>query len=141
MIARGLFDTLWFWPIVAWPVVFTSIFLCLTKGDAPSLYKTSGIDALFLWFYFVCAIFEVLINVYLLYVIGLKYLLALFIMVPIFSAALFPIMLRTPYAKYVYPVVYMIVAASFLTLIGIFNITPLQPINKEIHSFLTSFLR
>lgn len=142
MLNRGLFDTMPLWPVVMWPIVFTSVLYALFSFNAilqkqgvtyETIYK--GFGQSFLIFYPLAIVFDTITHLYLLYVIGWRYLTIL----PavgigqLMAKFIFGFM---PYAQYIMPVAYIIVAISFLTLIGVLNVTDMIDYNEKIYKFL-----
>jgi hypothetical protein len=73
-------------------------------------------------------LFDVVIHIYLLYLIGAKYLLIIFLFIP--SIFIFRILFGImPYAQYVMPLLYILVAISFLNLLGFIHIPEISKIN------------
>ncbi|OJY01309.1 MAG: hypothetical protein BGP07_11545 [Rhizobiales bacterium 63-22] len=142
MLNRSFFDTLHLWPVVMWPIVFTSILYALFSFNTTlmkqgityeALYK--GIGQVFLIFYPVAAIFDTLVHFYLLYVIGWRYL----VFIPSVATGSFIASLVfgfMPYAQYIMPIVYTIIVLSFLTLIGAIDISELAHWNVHIYRYL-----
>lgn len=142
MFDRGLWDQLEFWPVAAWPIMFTSILFALFQCNKllenqgifyDSIYKGAG--KLFLIFYPIASIFDTVIHIYLIYNIGWFYLLA----IPIIAITTPIVMLIfgfLPFAQYIMPIAYLTVVASFLTLIGVLEVRFIAALNAHIFNFL-----
>lgn len=146
MLDRGWLDPLHFWPIVAWPLTFTAILYALFIFNHAleqqgilyfHLYK--GFGRYFVAFYPIASIFDAVIHLYLLYIIGFKYLLFFVLIGPciFFAKLVFGFM---PYAQYIAPLVYVAVALSFLTLLGFIDIGILSKVNVRIFTYLNSLI-
>ena len=148
MLSRGFYDAMTFWPIAAWPLIFSSCLCAIiqvcrlsqqTFGVTPLDAKRSG-DALILYIFFpLAAIFEVSVHGYLLWLVGLEYLI-IAIPIYVFGFILLPGVLdsfRT--VQYILPVVYITFAMSFVVLLGFLDVGILRALNAELYSVLTGY--
>ena len=148
MLSRGFYDAMTFWPIAAWPLIFSSCLLAIVQvcrsaqanyGVSPLDSKRSG-DALILYIFFpLAAVFEVGVHCYLLWMIGVKYLI-MAIPIYVFGFILLPGVLdsfRT--VQYVLPVIYIGFALSFVVLLGFLDVGFIRVFNSELFSMLTGY--
>ena len=146
MLSRGFHDALVFWPTVAWPLIFSSALYCFLRlcQISRQRYGVSPLDPgepkamAFNWIFLPAAgVFEALIHAYLLWTIGWPY---LAMVVPIYIAGwiLLPTILEDfgP-AQLLLPLAYVVVAASFLVLLGFTEIDLLRALNRQLYSLLT----
>lgn len=146
MLSRGFYDILQFWPIVAWPLVFSSCLYAIVSvsrvsaegfGVAP-LDRRRAPDALILYLFFpAAAVFEVLVHGYLLWTIGYEYAV---MVIPIYICGwiLLPWILDSfrP-AQYLLPVIHVVFASAFVVLLGLADVGILRLLNSEFYSVLT----
>ena len=144
MLSRGLWDALAVWPIIAWPIVFSSAWwaflrICLIARARQgfSALDRGGAGFLPAWGFLVAgALFEAVVHAILLWLIGVPYLLialAIFILgwtllpglLAEFGAAL-PL-LAAAHATF---------ALAFLVLLGVTDIGPLRALNSHLYSLL-----
>lgn len=83
MLSRGFYDALAIWPTAAWPIVFSCAFWAFVRlffgsrsFGISAMSTRPGATALFWSFVPVAALFEAAIHLYLLWAIGVTYLLA-----------------------------------------------------------------
>ena len=146
MLSRGFYDTLVFWPIVAWPLIFSSALYCFIRLCQLSRqrYGVSPLDpgqpkAMAFNYLFLPAagVFEAVIHSYLLWTIGWPYL-AMAVPIYITGWILLPTLLDdfAP-AQLLLPLAYVCVAASFLVLLGFAEVDALRVANRQLYSLLT----
>jgi len=123
------------YPIAIWPVLMTSILYTLFRYNKAlqaqgvevfALYK--GLGAIFLIFYPLAAISDTAMHVYMFYKMGWKYLLCIPVVL-IAMVVMFYVVGVTPYAQYVYPVVYVFLGLAFLDLIDVIYLKPTNAFN------------
>lgn len=145
MLSRGLLDALALWPVVAWPIVFSSAWwgflrLCLASRASHGFSPLDRGSAAFLpaWAFLVAgAIFEAAVHATLLWLIGAPYLLVA-IAIFILGWTLLPALLDGfgP-ALALLPPVHLFFAVAFLVLLGFADIGFLRTINEQLYGLLT----
>lgn len=146
MLSRSFYDALVFWPIVAWPILFSSAFyaflrLCQLSRAANGLSPLNGrgiAGVLTTWVFVPAGMaFEVVIHFYLLWRVGVVYIV---MPVPIYVLGwiVLPALLDDFRPAFVLlPIVQIGVAASFLVLLGLADIGFLRAFNAELYTVLT----
>ncbi len=140
MYERGFWDTVPLWPTALWPVLASAILYSLfslnrslqTQGVLHEhLFKAPLWRAVYGTFYLVASVVDTLIEIYTLIIVGWTYLIALVAGLAVFAVARVIIGL-TPYAHYVYPIVYVAIIISYLVLLGIISDGRISDINQWI---------
>ena len=147
MLSRGFLDPVAFWPIVAWPLIFSSCLYAILSvcrvwsgSDAGmSLLDARRLpDAAILYVFFPAALaFEIFVHGYMLWLLGFEYL-AVFIAIYVFGWILLPWLFDgwRP-AQYILPLAYICLAAAFMVLMGFADIGVLRALNSELYGLFT----
>ena len=146
MLSRGFYDVIAFWPVVAWPLVFSSCLYAIVRvcqvsregfGVAP-LDARFVPDAMVLYLFFPAAVlFELAAHGYLLWTIGYWYT-VMAIPIYIFGWILLPALLdgmRTGLS--LLAVTHLLFVAAFATLLGFMDIAILRALNSDLYALVT----
>lgn len=146
MLSRGFLDPVAFWPVVAWPLIFSSCLYAILSvarvsggGAAISPLDARRLpDAAILYVFLPAALtFEIFVHGYMLWLIGFEYL-AVFVAIYVVGWILLPWLLDgwRP-AQYILPAAHICLAAAFLVLMGFADIGVLRALNSELYSLFT----
>ena len=146
MLSRGLYDPIAFWPVAAWPLIFSSCLYAIVRlcqmarqgYGVDALDAARAPDAVVLYLFFpAAAVFEVAVHGYLLWTIGYFYAV---LAIPIYICGwlLMPFLLDSfrP-AQYLLPLMYLLFAAAFVVLLGFADIGLLRVLNSELYALMT----
>ena len=146
MLTRGFYDAVSLWPMVFWPIMFSSCLyawlrlcrLAREKYGCSPLDGDTRADKALIWGVIPAAFaFEVAAHVYLIYVAGYLYILTA-IPIYVLGWVLLPYVLDgfRP-AMTLLALGHAVFAAAFLVLMGFFDVGVLRALNSDIYGLLT----
>ena len=146
MLSRGIYDPLWMWPIVFWPLIFSSAFyaflrLCKLSQERHGFSPLNGrykSDAVTTYLFFPLAVaFEGVIHLYLLWVIGYVYGVMALLVYTVGWVVLPWLLEDFRPAQVLLPLVYIAFAVSFVVLLGFADVPLIRALNSELYGVLT----
>lgn len=145
MLSRGLWDVLSFWPVVFWPLVFSSAWwgflrICQlgTLRRGYSVLDRGSPAFLPAWTYLIAgALFEIAVHACMLWLVGAEYALIGLLVFALGWTALPALLDEFSPAVVLLPVVHVFFAAAFLVLLGLAEIRFLRVVNTELYGLLT----
>jgi hypothetical protein len=144
MFERGFWDTVPTLPTLYWPALASAILFTMFRYNRllqqrgilhDDIYRGRFAGNLMPLWYAAAGIFDAVLFIYSLYIIGWTYLFA----VPVIVALMFvfvPTLGVIPYGHYLLPAAYTAISVSYLVLLGIINVPFLVGVNATIYAFL-----